>query len=408
MTAISDDEAYRSKISAELEFYADPENVDDLPPIYGPWSERYCLPLIREVGFDGLNEFFDQHVTEQCARRAPEPARLVSLGSGAGETEIGIADRLSKQGIENLEITLLELNPQLLDLAMSDAARRGLSDRVNGAHVDLNNWSAGRQADIYFANHSLHHIVELESLFSEVSASLDPAGILLVNDMIGRNGHVRWPEAAELVNRIWEKIPPRYRFNRFQQCVDDVYPDLDCSAEHFEGVRAQDILPLLLDRFHPDVYVTFASVIDPFVDRIYGPNFDIDNPEDMTFIDSVGQLDDAAIDLQLVTPTHLIASFRTQPVDCRYPRERSPQRTLRNRETASVVSQVASITDEGAFYDAANHSTPPDLEPLQRSLEEGWGRYHHLRQRKAVRAALALAALRGRLSTILRRESAGG
>jgi SAM-dependent methyltransferase len=381
---------YSSRISAELQHYADQEEVHDLPAIYHFWSERYCLPLLQEVGFGGLDDFFDHHVAEQCMRRAPEYARLVSLGAGNGDTEIGIAERLRQRGIENLELVLLELNPQMLERAMTNARQRGMNDRVKGVQMDLNEWHADGATDVYFANHSLHHIIALESVFAEIKSSMHPDGILLVNDMIGRNGHVRWPEAAHIVHRIWSVTPPRYHWNAFQQCVDERYPDIDCSTSGFEGVRAQDILPLLLERFHPDIYVPFLNIADPFIDRVYGPNFDTAKPEDLAFIDALGRLDDAAIDMQLVTPTHLIASFRARPVPCRYPRQRSPLRTLRPPGDCDSPTP--------------NHLT--DALALQLSLEEAWGRYHNLRRRRAVRASLALAALPGRVTSTLRRHRA--
>jgi ubiquinone/menaquinone biosynthesis C-methylase UbiE len=392
---------YSAKISAELERYAEQEDVHDLPAIYDFWAERYCLPLFKELGFTGLHDFLDRHVAEQCARRAPEHAQLVSLGAGNGDTEIGIAERLREHGIENLELVLLELNPQMLERAMADAQKHGIEDRVTVVQADLNEWRARGTVDIYFANHSLHHVVALEHVFAEVSASLHPEGVLIVNDMIGRNGHMRWPEAADLVRRVWTAADARYRMNPFQQLVDDVYPDIDCSTSGFEGIRAQDILPLMLERFHPDVYITFLNVADPFIDRIYGPNFDINKPEDLAFIDAIGRLDDAVMDLGLVTPTHLVASFRTQPVRCRYPRERSPVRTLRLTDGSGPRDTLFAASDSSSAVEAAR------LVDLQLSLEEAWGRYRHLRQRKAVRAALALAALRPRLGSALRRRRAG-
>ncbi|HMD57219.1 MAG TPA: class I SAM-dependent methyltransferase [Solirubrobacteraceae bacterium] len=395
MSSHLENESYDTKVSAELARYEAQEEVHDLPPIYHYWSERYCLPLLAEVGFAGLEDFFDEHVAEQCEIRAPERARLVSLGAGNGDTEIGILDRLRHRGIDNLELVLLELNPQMLARATADAERRGISDRVVSATVDLNDWRADADTDVYFANHSLHHVVALEDLFTEVKRSLTADGVFLVNDMIGRNGHVRWPEAGDLVRWIWSVAPERYRWNPFQASVDEVYPDHDCSTSGFEGIRAQDILPLLLDRFHPDVFITFLNVADPFIDRIYGPNFDVSNPDDLAFVDAVGRLDDAAIDLQLVTPTHLIASFRSRPTACRYPRRRSPQRTLRTP------------TDEPDGVQPGHDAGPLDAgealglrEPeaaiaqLRREHDEAWGRYNHLRRRKAVRLALALAAAR--------------
>jgi SAM-dependent methyltransferase len=320
---------YASRIDAELATYADQEEVHDLPPIYHYWSERYCLPLLSEVGLTSLDGFWDREIAAVCARRHPDRARLVSLGAGNGDIELQIMARLRQQGISNLEVVLVELNPVMLDRGLLQAGELGLSGCVDTAQADFNSWTAVETADIYFAHHSLHHVVALEHLLDEVRGSLAADGVLLINDMIGRNGHKRWPEAAELVNRLWSVTPERYRFNHYTGDVDDVYPDWDCSGVGFEGVRAQDILPLLLARFHPETYITFANIIDPFVDRVYGPNFDPQRSQDTDFINAVARLDDATIDLRLTTPTHMIASFKPQPVACNHPRHRSPERTTR-------------------------------------------------------------------------------
>ena len=320
---------YATRIAAELATYADQEEVHDLPAIYHYWSDRCCSPLLEEVGLASLDAFWDRDIAAICGRRAPGPTRLISVGAGNGDIEIAIADRLRQSGISNLQILLLDLNPTMLDRALVLAEELGLTDQVDVEQGDFNSWKATGPADVYFAHHSLHHVVALEHLFEEVHGSLAADGVLLINDMIGRNGHKRWPEAAELVNRVWSVAPERYRFNHYLGHVDDVYPDLDCSGEGFEGIRAQDILPLLLESFYPATYVTFANVIDPFVDRVYGPNFDPQNSEDTAFIDALARIDDATIDLGLTTPTHMFAAFHTQPVECRYPRGRSPERTVR-------------------------------------------------------------------------------
>jgi SAM-dependent methyltransferase len=320
---------YASRIDAELATYADQEEVHDLPAIYHYWSARYCTPLLTELGLPGLDEFWDREIAAVCACRHPRPTRLVSLGAGNGDIELQIAARLRTLGLDNLQLVLLELNPAMLDRARENAERLGLGHRVDPVEADLNSWTAEEPADVYFAHHSLHHVMSLEQLFDGAYRTLAPDGVFLINDMIGRNGHRRWSEAAELVNRIWSVTPERYRFNHYIKRVDHEYPDWDCSDVGFEGVRAQDILPLLLDHFHPETYVTFANIIDPFVDRVYGPNFDPSDREDTDFIDAVARIDEAAIDLRLTTPTHMVASFRTEPVGCSFPRNRSPARTVR-------------------------------------------------------------------------------
>jgi ubiquinone/menaquinone biosynthesis C-methylase UbiE len=378
---------YEDRVGQELAGYDEVEEVHQLPPIYHFWSQRHVLPLLHEVGLESLDGWWDDAVAEVCAARAPRSARLVSLGAGNGDLETAMAARLAERGIDNLEIELLELNPAMLERARSHAERLGVGDRLTVRAVDLNSWEATEPADAYLACHSLHHVVELEHLFDEVARTLAPDGVLLVNDMVGRNGHRRWPEAAGIVHGLWRNASPRRRHNNYTGVEDAEYPDHDCSTEGFEGVRAQDVLPLLLDRFHPEVYITFANVIDPFVDRVYGPNFDPDDEQDRRFIETVAALDDAAIDLHLITPTHLVATFRNRPVACRYPRDRSPARTLRRPDDPARMS-----------------ATPPPAQPVAAvagagpgpAADEGWRRYEALRARKVVRLGLALARLRRR------------
>jgi len=320
--------SYQDRVEAEIAIYAEQDVVHDLPAIYHVWSARYVMPLLIEVGVNDFWGMYDDAVAEQCARRGDETVTMVSVGAGNGDAEVDLASRLAKRGHENLQLVLLELNPSMLERAVAHAQEAGIADRVRTVQADLNTWCAEGPVDVYFANHSLHHVVELEHLFSEIKSSLDPAGVFLINDMIGRNGHQRWPEAVAMVNGIWDQMPERYRLNHYSGQIDTVYPDTDCSGESFEGVRAEDILPLLLQTFHPQTYVTFGNIIDPFVDRVYGPNFDVNNEADVAFLEQIAQLDDAALELGVLTPTHLVGTFRPSPVECRYPRGRSPERTL--------------------------------------------------------------------------------
>lgn len=380
-------EAYDARISAELRAYSDVEEVHDLPASHDFWIERHVEPLFEQVGVGGMSELWEQQVAEQCERRAPEPARLVSLGAGNGEGELPLAAKLAERGLTNLELRLLELNPVMIERSLELAAQLGLGDRVRAEQADLNTWKATEPADIYIASHSLHHVVELEHLYGEVARTIDTDGVLLVNDMIGRNGHVRWPEAAQILRRIWSQLPERYRYNNYTKVVDAEYPDVDCSTEGFEGIRAQDVLPLLLNHFHPDVFVAFGNIVDPFVDRVYGHNLDPDDPGDAGFLENVARLDDALIELGVVTPTHLIAAFRAQPVECRYPGHRSPERSVRKPGTPIGGEAEA------------------ELISLQDQLQAAHKRYEDLRGRKVVRLGLALAQERDRLIARVRGRS---
>ena len=81
----------------------------------------------------------------------------------------------------------------------------------------------------------------------------------------------------------------------------------DCSIQGFEGIRSQDILPLLLSQFHFELFVAYGNVIDPFVDRAFGHNFDATAQWDRDFIDRVHQRDEEAILAGWIKPVHMEA-----------------------------------------------------------------------------------------------------
>jgi hypothetical protein len=90
---------------------------------------------------------------------------------------------------------------------------------------------------------------------------------------------------------------------------EPLYENWDCSTEGFEGVRAQDILPLLLKHFDFDLFVPFANIVDPFIDRPFGPNFKAGRPWDIGFIDRLNARDEAEIARGAIKPTHILAAM---------------------------------------------------------------------------------------------------
>ena len=163
------------------------------------------------------------------------------------------------------------------------------------------------------ANQALHHFVELETLFGKIYEALSPQGYFLTDDIIGRNGHMRWPEALALVNEFWQVLPERYKYNNQLKRVELEYDNWDCSKEGFEGIRAQDILPLLIRKFPFDLFIGHANVIDVFIDRSFGHNFKPENEWDRNFIDRVHYADEENLEQGRIKPTHMTAAMTRGP-----------------------------------------------------------------------------------------------
>jgi SAM-dependent methyltransferase len=169
-----------------------------------------------------------------------------------------------------------------------------------------------KKYDAVLANQSLHHVVELKKLLSRIKKSLQKDGVFLISDMIGRNGHQRWPEALEIVHEFWRQLPTEYRYNHQLKRFEELYENWDCSTEGFEGVKAQEILPRLVKLFDFELFIPFANVVDIFIDRAFGHNFDPQREWDRQFIDRVHERDEYEMTRGHITPTHLIAVARVK------------------------------------------------------------------------------------------------
>jgi SAM-dependent methyltransferase len=307
MTTLAQPRDYEARVTAEKDIFKDCVNVHDLPAIFHYWSNGKIRPQLEVFGFSGPVGMFEKYLEEQCASGKDRMLRFVSVGSGNCDLEIGLAQALIRKGYENFVLDCLDLNPAMLERGRAEADQNGVADRLSFVEADFNNWHPSREYDAVVANQALHHVVNLEGLFGQIQGALAPRGRFIISDMIGRNGHQLWPEALEIVHEFWRQLPERYRYNQPLRRYEELYENWDCSIESFEGIRAQDILPQLLEYFHFEFFFGCGNVIDPFVGRAFGPNFDPNIPWDREFIDRVHQRDQQEMTAGRIKPTHMLA-----------------------------------------------------------------------------------------------------
>jgi SAM-dependent methyltransferase len=306
------DENYRSRVAIETENYQNNLNVHELPGIFDYWSNTFVRPKAEALGIGPGNEMFHSYLKRQC-QRGNGAKRFVSLGSGNCDLEIDFARRLRAEGYTDFVIECLDLNAQMLERGRMAAAKEQLEEQLHFVQTDFNEWTPAHEYDAVLGIQALHHVLQLESVFSHIKSSLKPDGCFMISDIIGRNGHQRWPEALDIVHEFWPKLPPTYRYNRQLRRYEEMFEDWDCSMESFEGIRSQDILPLLVDQFSFHVFLGFANVIDPFVDRSFGPNFDATAEWDRSFIAEINRRDEQEIFSGRVKPTHMLAVVGNKP-----------------------------------------------------------------------------------------------
>lgn len=222
-----------------------------------------------------------------------------------------MAVRLRDAGVDNVRIVACDINEDMLRDARNSAAAAGVADVFAFEVSDLNlATSTPGSADVLIANQCLHHFVELESVMDFVQATLTDDGVFLTSDVVGRNGHLLWPEALGFVERIWEDLPGKYRRDRALGTTGSRYCNYNHANVGFEGIRAQDILGLLVARFDFEFCLAFACIILPFVERRFGWNFDPALAEDREIIDRIASMDENLIERGVLKPTQLLAILR--------------------------------------------------------------------------------------------------
>lgn len=304
---------YDERFKRERARFDDVLEVNDLPPIFHYWSNTHLAPLLSEFDVANPYDWFARRLRDSVAGDRSDIAVFASIGAGNCDTEVAIAQRLRELGVSGFVIECLDMNDSMLARGRGLARSLGLDEHFQFTSADLNHWRPERRYDAFMANQSLHHIVGLEHVFDEVRRALVDGGRFVIGDTIGRNGHMRWPEALAEVRSFWSELPDSYRFNRLLQRHESRFQDWDCSSEGFEGIRAQDIVPELARRFHFHEFIGFGNVIDPFVDRAFGHHFDVAAAWDRDFIDRIHACDEQGLKAGTLTPTHMFAVLAAQP-----------------------------------------------------------------------------------------------
>jgi hypothetical protein len=305
---------YDRKLHEQQQQYANVEDIHALPEIFHYWSNRHLRPRLNTVAkADSPVEFYGKAFLAAIESSRTD-AKFASLGSGDATVEVEVAQFLLRNGLSDFTIRCLEVAPVLANRANERIESLNLQKFVSVEHCDLNSWSpAANSLHGVMANHSLHHMVELETIFDAVRRGLTDHGIFATNDVIGRNGHMRWPEVKSWIDSLWPTLPSRLKYNHPLKRQEESFLDWDCSVEGFEGIRAQDILPLLCKRFHFSTFLPYGGLVDIFIDRGFGHNFSMTNDYDARLIDFLEFANQELIDGGRIKPTMMFATMHKLP-----------------------------------------------------------------------------------------------
>lgn len=251
-------------------------DVIDLKPVSGESPYGYAARLLSACIPQSPPNFVERLKSMTEGGRI---IKVLSLCSGAARIEASYSSQVGP----NVEWSLLDINVDLLGLASMQFNSGIKLDLIEANVNDL--VSSGEKWDVILCVSALHHIVELEKLIKFCHASLNENGeFWSIGEYVGKNGNRLWPDAREEANKIFRKLPERYRFNRHTNQLDHEIPDNDYSVGCFEGIRSENIEPVLDRWFQPvDVYRR-NCFLWRLTNLAYSDNYDIMALEDQEWI----------------------------------------------------------------------------------------------------------------------------
>ena len=247
----------------------DKEFMPILEPITNEAAYNYASRLLS-ASIIQIQPDFKKRLMQRAETQ--DRVRVLSLCSGAARIEAGYAAHLDK----NVEWSLLDINKDLLCMASTQFSPLVKIDLIQANVNELS--YTGEKWDIILCVSALHHVVELEKLISFCHNSLNTGGeFWSIGEYVGRNGNRLWPDAYAEANRFFKTLPEEFRLNQHTNQVDQVIPYNDYSVGCFEGIRSEDIEPILDRWFHRvDVYKV-NCFLWRLMNLAYCDNYNIDD-----------------------------------------------------------------------------------------------------------------------------------
>lgn len=298
--------SYKVKIDQQVQQFANNSLRFFPPEVHRYWMQNYVWPKIDNVfGTRRLNEFYCSHLLNR-----DKPIKILSIGSGDGQLELSMAKYLIDNKCHHFVIHTTELSPLRQTRTIRRIEAAGLQTFFQHHIIDLNQQMINDEFDLVFAHHVLHHLVELESLFERIHDCLHDSAVFASIDMIGRNGHMRWPEALDVIELAWNFIPDHWKYNFQHQKYHETYLNHDCSSVGFEGIRSQDILALLIQQFAFEGFVGCGGFIDVLFDRGYGQSIDMSNRREKSLVTFLSDYNELLLETGRLKPTMMFAKMR--------------------------------------------------------------------------------------------------
>jgi SAM-dependent methyltransferase len=191
-------------------------------------------------------------------------------------------------------ITCTDLNPALFEKARAAAKAENLALEFAEADLNFIDVAPGRY-DLIFAHASLHHVINVERLFEQMTRGLAPRGLLHLVEVVGKNRKLIWDESERYANALLELLPA--------EVTGGIRLDVKEDESAMEGVRQEAIGTCLRSSFRP-VFEHWHGAFMRFIctHPDLAPRFDPGNPERRRYLDFLIEADDHAVRSGVLRP----------------------------------------------------------------------------------------------------------
>jgi SAM-dependent methyltransferase len=185
--------------------------------------------------------------------------RALSIGCGSGALERDLLARGICKSADALDGSLHSLK-----LAMNGARDAGYADRVRYFAADFNRPVLPRNTyDLVLFQQSMHHVGKLEKLLREVLLSLEPDGVLYIDEYVGPSRHEWLPSHIARQRAAYQMLPRELRM------LDELPLPIQVD-DPSEGIRSGEIMEQLAVGFEVvaerDYGGNYLSIVFPQLD----------------------------------------------------------------------------------------------------------------------------------------------
>jgi SAM-dependent methyltransferase len=300
-TDLTRDYDYERLIEEEKEHYSAIDVTDDLKEggshASGCW--RYYWEHVGEIIAESYLVDFAEIVNREFVGTT-YPLNILSLGSGFCGHELGLTQNLTVPHL----IECTDINEAIFEQAKKVAQEEDLALEFREEDLNFIELAPGRY-DVIFAHAVIHHVINLERLFEQLRAGLSDRGIFHMVDVVGQNRRLIWDENEDFANALLDLVP--------QELIGTTRLDIPFDADGMEGIRQDDIVPLLRETFEP-VHEQRHGAFMRFIctNAELGPRLDPSRPDAKAWLDLLIKADDVAVMTGLLRPLEIWGVYKAR------------------------------------------------------------------------------------------------